>query len=105
MSNTTPTTLQRVKTALRVSFTNTSIDDEIQLYIDACKADLQYTANIKEIDEELEADALIIAAIISYCKSKFTQDIDEVATYQKVYNGIKETICNTSQYSDTLGDY
>lgn len=58
-------TLDKVKTALRVS--TTAYDDEIQDLIDAAQIDLQ----IAGVIVPASLDAIVTRAIITYCKMSF----------------------------------
>lgn len=66
----TDTFLIKVKTALRVSFTNTNIDAQISDLIDEAILDLSETADIKPFTKS-DADALQTGAVISYVQYKW----------------------------------
>ena len=94
-----PTTLQRVKLALRV--TTDAFDDELNLLIQAAQKDLKIAgANGSNVNE---SDALTLLAITTYCKMHFgapdefdrlKRSYDEqkaqLATFTRLYSGESE---------------
>lgn len=79
-----------VKLALRIS--GTSFDDEINLLIRDCLAELKMLG----IDA-FEGDAQIQSAVIAYCKWKFGSN-DESAKWEKIYNDKVTKLKVSSQY-------
>ena len=65
--------LTKVKTALRVSFTNTAIDNQITDLIEEAILDLTATADIKTFSSA-DADALQTGAVIAYVSYKWFND-------------------------------
>lgn len=87
--------LQKVKDALRVS--SAELYEEILDLIDAAKADLALSG-VKKINEE---DALIIRAIILYCKAHFGYD-DMSERFMQAYEALKIHLALSTEY--TVGD-
>lgn len=84
-----------VKTALRISDTNTAFDGEIDGLIAACKGDLNQ-AGLYVIDE---TDDLIKRAIILYCKANFGYDNPEADRFQESYDMLKNHLSMSSDYA------
>ena len=96
------TILTKVKTALRVSIN--SFDDEITDLIDAAKLDLGI-AGVRNADIELgvdPTDALIIRAIILYCKLYFGEPStsDHWKSLKDAYNEQKAQLSMSTGYTD-----
>lgn len=85
--------LSQVKIALRV--TTTHFDGEIQALIDACKKDLQL-AGVCNIKED---DALIMRAVILYCKANFGYDNPDSEKFQKSYDLLKCSLSLAGDYN------
>lgn len=81
--------LNKVKMALRIN--NDAYNDEITGLIDACKKELELagiaSSNI------VESDAIIVQAIISYCKGNFGYDNPDAERYLKSYESLKSFLC------------
>jgi hypothetical protein len=90
--------LETVKTALRIS--NTRYDTEIIGLIDACKIDLGL-AGVGKTDE---TDALIVRAVILYCKASFGYDNPESEKFQKSYDLLKCSLSLAGDYSEETTD-
>lgn len=73
--------LTKIKLALRI--TSTTFDDEIQLYIDSCLAEMTALGVIGAIGTS--KDPQIIEAVISYCKWKFG-DNENKAEWEAIYH-------------------
>lgn len=102
MADSTITILQKVKTALRVSIS--SFDDEINDLIEAAKKDLG-VAGVR--NESIEAnvdpsDALIIRAIILYCKLYFGEPStsDHWKSLKEAYDEQKAQLSMATGYTD-----
>jgi hypothetical protein len=96
------TILTKVKTALRVSIN--SFDDEITDLIEAAKLDLGI-AGVRNADIESgvdPTDALIIRAIILYCKLYFGEPstADHWKSLKDAYNEQKAQLSMSTGYTD-----
>lgn len=96
------TILTKVKTALRVSIN--SFDDEITDLIEAAKLDLGI-AGVRNADIESgvdPTDALIIRAIILYCKLYFGEPStsDHWKSLKDAYNEQKAQLSMSTGYTD-----
>jgi len=87
--------LEKVKNALRIS--GDEHNDEVQDLINAAKTDL-ISSGVKKISED---DALIIRAIILYCKAHFGYD-DMADRFMQAYEALKIHLALSSEY--TAGD-
>lgn len=83
--------LAKVKTALRVSFTN--FDEQITDLIEEAILDLTETADIKPFTSD-EADGLQTGAVIAYVSYRFFND----ESYFKTYNDMKEKMALSGKY-------
>lgn len=91
--------LNKVKTALRVSFTNTAIDGQITDIIEEAILDLTETADIKTFTTA-DADALQTGAVISYVSYKwFNED-----KYFTAYNDMKTKMALSGKYRGVMPD-
>jgi len=84
--------LDDVRTSLRI--TTTTLDDEIQDLIDACKLDL----TISGVAIIVETDALIKRAIKLYVKTDYAQDKDEQGRYNEAYESLKKHLVLSNDY-------
>lgn len=84
--------LEKVKNALRIS--GDEHNDEVQDLIDAAKTDL-VSSGVKKISEY---DALIIRAIILYCKAHFGYD-DMADRFMQAYEVLKIHLALSSEYT------
>ncbi|WP_425435951.1 head-tail connector protein [Metabacillus halosaccharovorans] len=95
------TLLDEVKTALRISASNTVFDMEVQGLIDSSKIDL-IQAGILEgkvnPTPPAEPDAIIKRAIITYAKANFGYDNPEADRFNQSYIMLK-------QHLSLYGDY
>ena len=89
--------LNKVKTALRVSFTNTSIDSQITDLIEEAILDLTATADIKTFSSA-DADALQTGAVISYVSYKWYGD----EKYFTAYNDMKTKMALSGSYRSVM---
>ena len=99
------TILIKVKTALRVSIN--SFDDEITDLIEAAKLDLGI-AGVRNADIESgvdPTDALIIRAIVLYCKLYFGEPstADHWKSLKDAYNEQKAQLSMSTGYTDWGG--
>ena len=85
--------LEKVKLALRI--TANVFDDEIKGLIDAAKKDL----DISGVAKIEESDALIIRAVILYCKANFGLDNKDSEKYQKSYDLLKQHLSLSGDYN------
>ena len=95
----TDTMLTKVKTALRVSFTNTNIDNQITNLIDEAILDLSETADIKTFTTST-ADALQTGAVIAYVSYKWFGD----EKYYTAYNDMKAKMALSGKYRSVIPD-
>ena len=86
-----------VKSANRVSTTNTGIVGELQDLIDAAKADL-ILSGILEV-KVIDTDMLIKRAIILYCKANFGLDNKDSEKYQASYDSLKTHLTLSQEYT------
>jgi uncharacterized phage protein (predicted DNA packaging) len=94
--------LDVVKTALRITATDTGITGELQDLIDAAKADLALSgiATSKIVD----TDPLIKRAIITFCKANFGYDNPEAERFQRSYEMIKAHLALSTDYRGVSED-
>lgn len=95
----TATFLDKVKTALRVSFTNTSIDDQITDLIEEAILDLTATADIKSFTSA-DADKLQMGAVIAYVQYKWFNE----EKYFVSYNDMKTKMALSKGYRSVMTD-
>lgn len=95
----TTTFLNKVKTALRVSFTNTSIDNQITDLIEEAIQDLCETADIKSFTSA-DADAMQTGAVISYVSYKWFNE----EKYFTAYNDMKTKMALSGKYRSVMRD-
>ena len=91
--------LTKVKTALRVSFTNTAIDSQISDLIEEAILDLTATADIKTFTSA-DADALQTGAVIAYVSYKWYGD----EKYFTAYNDMKTKMALSGKYRSVMVD-
>jgi len=85
--------LTKVKKALRIS--NTTFDDEIQDLIDGALSDLQLSGVVNAV----ETDALIIRAVVTYCKANFGWDNPDSEKLQMSYEMLKRHLTMSVDYN------
>lgn len=91
---TTPTTLERVKLALRV--VTDAFDDELTLLIQAAQKDLRIAgANGSNVNAN---DALVLLAITTYCKMHFGAP-DEFDRLKRSYDEQKAQLSTATGYT------
>ena len=93
----TDTFLVKVKTALRVSFTDTNIDTQISDLIDEAILDLSETADIKSFTKS-NADALQTGAVIAYVSYKWFGE----EKYYTAYNDMKAKMVLSGKYRSVV---
>lgn len=91
------TFLNKVKTALRVSFNN--LDSQISDLIEEAILDLTATADIKSFTTS-DADALQTGAVIAYVSWKWLND----DRYYTAYNDIKAKMALSGTYRSVMVD-
>ncbi|WP_213997282.1 phage head-tail connector protein [Tepidanaerobacter syntrophicus] len=84
-----------VKTALRVTNTNSGLNSEVVDLINAAKRDL-VIAGIKVTDD---TDPLIKRAIITYCKAYFGYDNPDADRLIKAYDMLKMHLMLSTEYN------
>ena len=89
--------LGKVKTALRVSFTNTAIDNQITDLIEEAILDLSQTADIKSFTTS-DADELQTGAVTSYVAYRWFSD----EKYFRIYNDMKEKMALSGKYRSVM---
>ena len=92
------TILKKVRKALRIQ--TTDFDDEIMDLILACLKDL----GIAGVIEQQTTDALVIRAIITYCRLHFG-DLDQLGDYDRLkasYDEQKAQMQMATGYTDWL---
>lgn len=90
--------LNDVKTALRISQSNTSFDMEIQDLIEAARLDLQQSG-ISSDKANDEKDPLIKRAITVYCKSNFGYDNTDADRFHDSYVMLKQHLSLAGDYN------
>lgn len=80
----------------------TSVETELQRYIDAAILDLTQTTDIKPFTAA-EADAMQREAIIAYALYAFEKDTNRKDKYKIAYDDLKTKMLLSSHYS-TLGE-
>jgi hypothetical protein len=93
----TDTMLVKVKTALRVSYTNTNIDNQITDLINEAILDLSATADVKTFTTST-ADALQTGAVIAYVSYKWFGE----EKYYTAYNDMKAKMALSSKYRSVM---
>lgn len=96
---TTDTMLVKVKTALRVSYANTNIDNQITDLINEAILDLSETADIKTFTTSA-ADALQTGAVIAYVSYKWYGE----DKYYTAYNDMKSKMALSGKYRSVMPD-
>lgn len=91
--------LNKVKTALRVSFTITAIDGQITDLIEEAILDLTQTADIKTFTTA-DADALQTGAVIAYVSYKWFGD----EKYFTAYNDMKTKMALSGKYRSVMSN-
>lgn len=86
--------LEKVKTALRVS--TDVFDDEIQDLINAAMLDL----GIAGVTNDDTTNALIIRAVITYCRLHFGDHVDEYDRLKASYDEQKAQMSMATGYTD-----
>ena len=95
---TTPTLLQRVKTALRI--TTNAYDDEISVLIDGAIGDLGIVG-VSAV--ATTADALLIRAVITYCRVNFGSP-DDYERLKRSYDEQKAQLITADGYGIVVTD-
>lgn len=87
------TTLESVKLALRI--TTNAYDDELSALISAAQLDL----GIAGVTNDSLSDALILRAVITYCKLNFGQP-DDYDRLKRSYDEQKAQLATATGYTD-----
>lgn len=93
----TTTFLNKVKTALRVSYTNTAIDGQITDLIEEAILDMTETADIKTFTSA-DADSLQTGAVIAYVQYKWFDD----EKFFTIYNDQKTKMALAGKYRSVM---
>lgn len=88
--------LEDVKRALRV--THTQLDGEIQDLIDAAQVKL-ILSGVSTTKAQVDDDALIKRAIITYCKAEFIADADEAARFLRSFESLAIHLSLAADYN------
>ena len=91
--------LTKVKTALRVSYTDTAIDNQISDLIEEAILDMTETADIKTFTSA-DADAMQTGAVIAYVQYKWFDD----EKYFTIYNDQKTKMALSGKYRSVMPD-
>ena len=89
--------LTKVKTALRVSYTDTAIDNQISDLIEEAILDMTETADIKTFTSA-DADSLQTGAVIAYVQYKWFDD----EKYFTIYNDQKTKMALSGKYRSVM---
>lgn len=98
MSTPRETTVNRVKTDLRIS--HTALDADLSDQIDACLADLEICGVVNPD----ETDPVILAVIKIWCRTQYTDDTTKAAAYQARYDAMKGTLMVATGYGGDPDD-
>lgn len=90
--------LEDVKTALRISKSQTAFDMEIQDLMQAARLDLHQSGVSSSKTEGNQDDALIKRAIITYCKANFGYDNPDADRFQRSYDMLKQHLTLAGDY-------
>lgn len=90
--------LQRVKTAKRIG--HSKLDEEINDLIEACKLDLDRLGIKKSLIEN--PDAQIRQAIVLYCLSNLSDDINFNKAYGESYQYQVDSLRKTRKYTEDV---
>lgn len=93
--------LEDVKTALRISLSNTALDGEVLDLIDAARQDLKLSGvSAEKADgDDLELDPIIKRAITIYAKANFGFDNPDFERLQKSYESLKNHLSLAGDYN------
>ena len=91
--------LTKVKTALRVSYTDTAIDNQISDLIEEAILDMTETADIKTFTSA-DADSLQTGAVIAYVQYKWFDD----EKFFTIYNDQKTKMALSGKYRSVMRD-
>lgn len=89
--------LTKVKTALRVSYTDTAIDNQISDLIEEAILDMTETADIKTFTSA-DADSLQTGAVIAYVQYKWFDD----EKFFTIYNDQKTKMALSGKYRSVM---
>lgn len=93
--------LDDAKLALRVS--GTVFDAEIEMLVDAARADLRRIGVRERLLEEGYENSLVRTAVCCYCKANFGYDVKERAQFEESYRRIAVDLANSS--ANVAADY
>ena len=89
--------LTKVKTALRVSYTDTALDNQISDLIEEAILDMTETADIKTFTSA-DADSLQTGAVIAYVQYKWFDD----EKFFTIYNDQKTKMALSGKYRSVM---
>lgn len=87
------------KLALRI--TSSAYDDEVDMLIDAAKADLLLSGVASAALEADEPDPLVKRAIILYCKAEFGLDNPDAERYMASFRSLETHLALSTEYAET----
>lgn len=91
--------LEDMKAALRV--TSGDFDSEVQMLIDAAKADMR---RVGISEEKLAADdPMVKLAVYAWCKAEFGFDNSDAAFFQQSYRQAVADMLNSGGYNGSMG--
>ncbi len=91
--------LTKVKTTIRVSYTDTAIDNQITDLIEEAILDLTETADIKTFTSA-DADSLQTGAVIAYVQYKWFDD----EKFFTIYNDQKTKMALSGKYRSVMSN-
>lgn len=90
--------LDKVKLALRIN--NTAYDAEITDLINACKKELELAGIASS--RIIETDAMIIRAVVVYCKANFGLGNNDSEKYRMAYENLKAFLVLCGEYNTPI---
>ena len=88
--------IDKVRTALRI--TTNDYDTEISDLVNACLLDL----NIAGVNQDDTANALIVRAVITYCRANFGDSMGDYEKLKASYDEQKAQMSMLTGYTDWL---
>lgn len=85
--------LDDVKVSLRLS--TDAMDSEVQMWIDAAKADMRRIGVPEEMLGDASMDPYVRCAVTEFVKAKFGYDNSEASRFQSSYRQIVKDILNS----------
>lgn len=93
--------LEKVRLALRI--VSNDFDGEITDLINACLKDLGISGVINTESAEMLTDALIVRAVITYCRANFGDAMGDYERLKASYDEQKAQLMSATGYTDWLG--